>query len=83
MLLGYCYCEKERVLATRWQISWGGLITFSTAKFYEKWACGEEMKGKLEREDFSKSWKSPFHLRSGSTSLDSQLEVPLLFPFVT
>lgn len=83
MLLGSCYCEKERVLARRWQINWGGLITFSTAKFYEKWACREEMERKLEREDFSKSRKSPFHLRSGSTSLDSQLEVPLLFACVT
>lgn len=64
MLLGYCCCEKERVLAGRWQINWGGLITFSTAKFYEKWVCGEEMKRKLEREDF--------FLRVGSESIPSK-----------
>ena len=31
------------------------------------------MRRKLEKEDFSKSWKTPFHLRSGSKYLDSQI----------
>lgn len=66
VVLGYCDDGNERVLKRRWQINLRRLDYLSAATFYEKGVRGEEMKRKLEREDFSKSWKTSFHLRGGS-----------------
>lgn len=45
----------------------GRLDYLSAAEFCEKRAWGEDMKRKLEREDFSRSWETALHLRSGNT----------------
>lgn len=66
MLLGYCDGGNERLLKRRWQINLRSLDYLSAATFYETGVQREEMKRKLEREDFSKSWKTSFHLRGDS-----------------
>lgn len=65
--LTLCYCGKGRVLKRRWYINLGRLDYLSAAEFCEKRAWGEDVKRKLEREDFSGSWETALHLRSGNT----------------